>query len=88
MNDARVAVGTKVHVYVTSVASPEDFFCQLTETSAELDDLMDKIEAYYRPLLEREQAYTDLQVSRFRIQDGVGSLADDCNFVCTPGSSV
>lgn len=64
MKDARVPVGQKIHVYITSVTSPNDLFCQLTETSAELDDLMNEIEEHYRPLGEEEQPYTDPQVNK------------------------
>jgi hypothetical protein len=64
VNEAKVSVGKKLHVLITSVTSPGDFFCQLSETSAQLDDLMNEIEEYYRPLGEQEKAYTNPQVNR------------------------
>jgi hypothetical protein len=62
VNQTRIPVGKKVHVFITSVTSPDDFFCQLTETSAELDDLMNEMEEHYRPLGEQEEACTNPQV--------------------------
>ena len=64
MKDAKVPVGQKVRVYITSVTSPDDLFCQFTDTSAELDQLMNEIEEHYRPLGDEQQAYTDPQVNR------------------------
>ena len=64
VNEAKVSVGKKLQVFITSVTSPDDFFCQLSETSAQLDGLMNEMEDYYRPLGEQEKAYTNPQVNR------------------------
>ena len=64
VNEAKVPVGKKLHVLITSVTSPDDFFCQLTETSAQLDGMMNEMEEYYRSLGEHEKAYTNPQVNR------------------------
>ncbi len=63
VNETRVPVGKKVHVFITSATSPDEFFCQLTEKSAELDDLMNEMEEHYRPLGKQEEAYTNPQVT-------------------------
>ena len=63
VKEARIKEREKVGVYITSVTGPGDFFCQLTKTSAQLDDLMNEIEEYYRPLHQQEKAYTDVQVT-------------------------
>ena len=76
VKDARVPVGQKIHVYITSVTSPNDLFCQLTETSAELDDLMNEIEEHYRPLGEDEQAYTGPQVNKMFGHQIAGRIRD------------
>ena len=63
VNETRIPVGKKVHVFITCVTSPDDFFCQLSETSAQLDDLMNKMEEHYRPLGKQQEAYINPQVN-------------------------
>lgn len=62
MSEPTIPSGSKENVYVTSVTSSENFFCQLAKTSPQLDDLMNQIEEYYRPLGEDEEVYDDPQV--------------------------
>lgn len=50
--DATISIGSVESVYVTFVGTSDtsDFFCQQTKTSEQLDNLMNEIEEYYRPL--------------------------------------
>lgn len=62
VKEAHIAIGSKEHVYVTCYTSPENFFCQLAKTSAQLDGLMDQLEEFYRPLGDGEECVTTPRV--------------------------
>lgn len=59
MYQPALSLGSEERVYITSVISPKNFFCQLTKSSAELDNLMTEIEEHYRPLGDHERSYTN-----------------------------
>lgn len=59
---AGLKIGDEVSVYITSVSSPENFYCQLATTATELDNLMNNMETFYRPLGADEEAFTNPQV--------------------------
>ena len=62
VKEADIIKDSKEHVYVTFFKSPENFFCQLVKTSTHLDELMDKLEEFYRPLGDGEECLTNPQV--------------------------
>ena len=57
VNEPTLSAGSKEQVYITSVTSSENFFCQLAKTSTQLDDLMNQIQEFYRPLGKDEEAF-------------------------------
>jgi tudor domain-containing protein 1/4/6/7 len=70
-----LTIGKEESVYITCVNSLGDFYCQLASTSTQLDNLMNNIEAFYRPLTAEEEAFTNPQVgnvccARFTEDDG------------------
>jgi hypothetical protein len=62
VKDVQITNGSKEHVFVSFFTSPENFFCQLVKTTTQLDELMDKLEEYYRPLGGAEECMTDPQI--------------------------
>lgn len=58
----KLQVGKRIPVYVTYATNSQDFFCQTTGSSIQLDDLMNKIEEHYRPLNESDEKYSEPQV--------------------------
>ena len=62
VSPADVVVGSKEAVYVTSITSSDNFFCQLVKTSSQLDELMNQIEEHYRPLGEKEECYVNPKI--------------------------
>ena len=62
VKEVNITKGSKEHVYVTSFTSPENFFCQLVKTSTQLDELMDKLEEFYRPLGDGEECLNNPQI--------------------------
>ena len=57
-----IVKGSKEHVYVTFFTSPESFFCQRVKTSTHLDELMDRLEEFYRPLADGDECLTNPQM--------------------------
>ncbi len=57
-----LTIGKEECVYITCVNSPEDFYCQLASTSAQLDNMMNNMETFYRPLAADEETLTNPQV--------------------------
>ena len=55
MKEPDIRKGSKEHVYVTCYTSSRKFFCQLVKTTTQLDDLMDKLEQFYRPLGDEDE---------------------------------
>ena len=62
MKDLQITKGSKEHVYVTFYESRESFYCQLVKYSTQLDDLMDKLEEFYRPLGDEEECLNNSQI--------------------------
>ena len=62
MKEVDIKTGQKEHVYVTCYSGPGNFFCQLAKTSSQLDELMDKLEEFYRPLGDGQECPTNPQV--------------------------
>ena len=75
MNEPNIPSGSEESVFITSITSPKNFFCQLAKTCLLLDDLMNQMEEYYRPLGEDEEAYISPRVgeaccAKFSEDDG------------------
>ena len=56
-----LTTGKEESVYITCVNSLGDFYCQLANTSAQLDNLMNNMESFYRPLAADDEILTDPQ---------------------------
>ena len=62
VKEADIRKGSKEHVYVTCYTSSQNFFCQLVKSSTQLDDVMDKLEEFYRPLGGEEECLNNPHV--------------------------
>ena len=72
---ANLVVGNEESVYTTCVDSPDNFYCQLVRTSTQLDDLMNSMEEFYRPLAADEESFSNPRVgdvccAKFTEDDG------------------
>ena len=66
---------TKEDVYVTTVESVEEVFCQLSKNAGELDKMMEEIEQYCRPLNQQQEClnaptFRDWCIAKFSVDDG------------------
>ena len=66
---------TKEDMYVTTVESVEEVFCQLSKNAGELDKMMEEIEQYCRPLNQQQEclnapAVRDWCIAKFSVDDG------------------